>query len=777
MHFHKYLHSENFEFPSRLNGKNRFSELRKPCEVSFPSLGNNIFRFTVTGDGWKRNESSLELFPDGAPSADSDTISAHLHKQPFSLSFENAKGQTLLASVPEKAFGICGESFLMGFKLDGSEKFYGMGEKFLGLELSNTCTKFWNTDVMGDFPPAVFQHGRPDPAYVSIPYLIMRTRSGWVGILVNNPGAVMMNTGAEIKVEGLMSVGDAREKMLLIGAEHGQPDLFFLFADSLPELTRNYQRLVGTTPLPPVWALGYHQCRWGYTSAAELAELKKRFAEAKIPVDGLWLDIDYMRGYRVFTFDEAHFPEVVADLADLQSDGQHVVPIIDPGVKIDPEWEVYRDGLGADVYCKTPQGKPFVGRVWPGDTAFVDYARKKGRAWWADQVSELARKGIHGCWNDMNDPSVGFVDNAPMLWKNGKKPHWTHHNQFAKLMAESTREGFLQAHPDERPFILSRSGSTGMARSAAIWHGDSTANYHWLKLSIPTALNLSLSGVPFNGPDLGGFGGDTSAQLFLDYIKACFLFPFCRNHTAIGTSRQEPWAFGKESLDTIRDYIQDRYRLRPYLYQLFVQQEEAGEAILRPLFYEFDSSEFLEIEDQFMVGPALLQAPLVDEARNRNIVLPKGRWWNFMTSKWTEGGRRFKLTPKEPTTPLYGRAGTGIPMATTSPETHHWQGASFDLHLLLEPGSRQTLRGELASDDGAGFGYRRGERTRVAYTAKSDGRTLRITTRTLEDGYGPLELGFVLYGDFKKVLVNRTERSPEKYTYRMAGRTQNVWRV
>jgi alpha-glucosidase len=776
MHFKKYLHPENFEFPSSLNEKNQFSGFRKSYQTTFPRLGNNLFRFTVTGGGWKRNESTLELFPDGEPPQDKDTFNSRLHKKPFALSFENGKGQPLLETVPGKAFGICGESFLMGFKLDGGEKFYGLGEKYLGLELSNTCTKFWNTDVMGDFDPAVFKEGRPDPAYVSIPYLIIRTKSGWVGILVNNPGAVMVNTGAELKVEGMMAVG-APEKMLLIGADHGQPDLFFLFADSLPELTRNYQNLVGTTPLPPVWSLGYHQSRWGYASAAELAGYKQRFAEEKIPVDGLWLDIDYMRGYRVFTFHEDHFPNVETDLADLQSDGQHVVPIIDPGVKIDPDWDVYRDGLKADVYCKNPQGKTFVGQVWPGDTAFVDYARKKGRAWWTDQVAELGRKGIHGCWNDMNDPSLGYVESTPMLWKNGKKPHWTYRNQFAKLMAESTRDGLLKAHPDERPFLLSRSGSTGMARSAAIWHGDSTANYHWLQLSIPTALNLSLSGVPFNGPDLGGFRGNTPAQLFLDYIKACFLFPFCRNHTARGSSRQEPWAFGKAELNTIRDYIQDRYRLRPYLYQLFVQQEERGEAILRPLFYEFDQPEFLEVEDQFMIGPALLQAPLLHESRSRKVLLPKGRWWNFMTSKWIGGGRGFTVTPNADTTPVYGRAGTAVPMETTSPETHHWQGTSFDLHLLLEPGIKQTLRGELVSDDGSSFGYLRGERTRVAYTAKTDGKTLNITTRTLEDGYGTLELGFVLYGRFQKVVVNRKELTPEKIQYRLAGNLQNVYRV
>jgi len=775
MYFNKFLHPENFEFPGNISADYSFSANGKPYKLDLKTCGDNIHRLTVRGGPWKSNASTWQPFPDGVPEENATTLGLSLKKKPFNLELSTSRGQPLLKSAPGRAFGICGEQFVMAFTLEGNENFYGMGEKFLGLELSNCQSKFWNTDAMGDFAPPVFTDGRPDPAYVSIPYLIIRKPSGWIGILVNNPGAVQINTGAAVEVEGFMEVGDA-PKQLLIGADHGQPDVFFLYGRTLPELTRSFQSLVGTTPLPPVWSLGYHQCRWGYASAADLRGLKKRLAKEKIPTDGLWLDIDYMDGYRVFTFADKHFPNVEEDLRELQSEGQHVVPIIDPGVKIDPEWGVYRDGLKADVYCKNPQGKTFVGQVWPGDTAFVDYTQKKGMRWWADQVEAFAKRGIHGCWNDMNDPSTGFVENSVMLWGNGKKPHWTNHNQFARQMAESTRNGFLSAHPDERPFILSRSGSTGMGRVAAIWHGDSTANRHWLKLAIPTALNLSLSGVSFNGPDLGGFGGDTTPDLFVDYIKACFLFPFCRNHTAIHTARQEPWAFKKE-LPVIRDYIQDRYRLRPYLYQLFADQEERGEAVLRPLFYEFNQKDFLKLEDQFMVGPALMQAPLLDGSGGREVQLPPGRWWNFMTSRWIEGDRKMRVRPDAAKTPLYARAGTAVPMTVETPETHHWDGTRFDLHLFLEPGTRKRASGTLVSDDGQSFGYRRGERTRVRYSAVAQGDTLRITTRTLEEGFGALDLNFVLYGGFKTVIVNRKETKPSPHRYRLAGAEQTVYRV
>jgi len=780
MFYRKFPHAPNFEFPSSVSGKRhtfRSGDRTLRLEMTEPAC--NVFRLTATGGTWTHNESELEVYPDGAPETERSGIRGGLSPNPLSLEWTDARGRLRLRTVPGRAFGVCGESFLMAFELEGDENVYGMGEKFLGFELSRIRTKFWNTDVMGDFPPEVFVDGRPDPAYVSIPYVLMRTRHGWVGILVNNPGEVAIDTGADMSVEGFLSSGGSGHS-LQISATAGQPDLFFLFGDTPAEVTQSLQTLVGATPLPPVWALGYHQCRWGYASARELAAYKDRFAKEGVPVDGLWLDIDYMRGYRVFTFDDTHFPNPEENLAALQADGQKVVPIIDPGVKIDPDWEVYRDGEAKNVFCQNPQGKTFVGRVWPGDTAFVDYSRPEGRGWWRDRVAALAERGLHGCWNDMNDPSLGHVDSTPMRWDHGRKPHWTYHNQFAAGMARATREGFLKARPDDRPFILSRSGNTGMARHAAIWHGDSMSNDHWLRMAVPVTLNLSLSGVPFNGPDLGGFGGDTTPRLLTDYFKACFLFPFCRNHTALNTARQEPWAFGRETLRVLRSYIRNRYRLRPYLYNLFVRQEENGEAILRPMFYDFHTRgepDFRYTDDQFMVGPALLQAPLLDERRSRKLTLPNGRWWNFMTSRWIEGGRTIHVTPKGDATPLYGRAGHSVLMEPESPKTHHWRGTAFDVHLFLEPGARGVVRGEAVTDDGASFRYREGERTRVAYTAKTDGETVSITTRTLQNGFGPLDLGFVLYGRFRAVTVNRKKVAPERVRVVLAGATQHLTRV
>ncbi|MDA3875024.1 MAG: DUF5110 domain-containing protein [Kiritimatiellae bacterium] len=780
MLFHKFPHADNFLYPGRIHPETR----RFNCNgISYSAdlevVAPGVQRFTVKGGAWKQNYSRAEYYPERVPEEAGDDITGILYATPLELEWRDPKGGLRLRTAAGRTLGIAGEKFVMGFELDGTEFFYGMGEKYLGLELSKKRTQFWNTDAAGDFPHEPFVKGKVDPAYVSIPWVIIRNQTGWAGILVNNPGRVFMDTGAPMLVEGLMDVS-SENSYLQIGAWNGQPDLYVLFADSLSGLIRKFQHLVGTTPLPPVWSLGYHQCRWGYRSASDLMDLKTRFRQEGIPVDGLWLDIDYMRGYRVFTFNDQHFPNLEADLAEIQSDGQKVVPILDPGVKIDPEWDIYRNGMDQDVFCLNQTGHTFCGQVWPGDTAFVDYPRKNAADWWSQQVETFAQLGIEGCWNDMNDPSVGFVDYEDMLWNGGQEPHWTTHNQFANDMVEATREGFLRAHPDLRPFLLSRSGYIGIGRHAAIWHGDSCSNDHWLRLAIPTALNLSLSGVPFNGPDLGGFALNTNARLFEDYHKACFLFPFCRNHTASDTAQQEPWAFGNEITARIRSYIRARYFLRPYLYQLFIQHEERGDPILRPLFYDFpdpDNATMMTLDDQFMVGSALMQAPIVDTPRERRVVLPSGRWWNFMTGRWINGGRSLTVTPTPEATPLYGRGGQAFVSTCDMPESHEWNTQNLDLHLVLEPGTDSSITGDVYTDDGTSFAYQKGQRTQIQYQASVKNRTLTIQLERVLENHAPLSLGIVLYGAFSEIRLNGRTVHAQRHRFHLAGHEQVVWRV
>lgn len=634
MYFHKYPIDANFDFvkvcqPGKWGtlGPTRF-------RAQVTSFQNDIHRIRVESPRWPRSLSQAGLTPPPALRASTGAQSRLTVDRGFGIRLTDARGRVVLQSASRQTFGLCGDSSIFMFLRDARYQFYGMGEKSTGLEHSGRRTKFWNTDVWADFNVAQFRDGAPDPMYVSIPYLIVKRDNTYVGLLLDNPYATFMDTAASMAIAGQMTLKNHGQPCFSLGAENGQPDLYILYGPTLAELTRKLQSLVGRTPLPPAWALGYHQCRWGYRSAADLERLDRKFRENGIPCDGLWLDIDYMDGYRVFTMNKTHFPDARAAMARLKSRGRRVVPILDPGVKREKGYAVYDDGRRAGVFCRNPQGGEFVGLVWPGRTVFPDFSLPEGRAWWARQVARFAATGIHGAWLDMNDPATGHADHLPMLFDRGRASHETFHNQYALGMAMASRAGFEKAHPGQRPFLLSRSGFTGISRYAALWTGDNYSNYHHLKGSIPCSLNLALSGVPFNGPDIGGFGGDTTPDLIVAWMKAGFLFPFCRNHTIAGSRQQEPWAFGPRVMRILRRYIRLRYALRPYLYNLFAAQEESGEAILRPLFYDFADTRALplgRVDDQFMVGPAILQAPLVGAGQvSREVLLPgKASWYSL----------------------------------------------------------------------------------------------------------------------------------------------------
>jgi alpha-glucosidase len=517
------------------------------------------------------------------------------------------------------------------------------------------------------------------------------------------------------------------------------------------------QNLIGTTPLPPAWALGYHQCRWGYESAADLNDLDAKFCQHGIPADGLWLDIDYMDHYKVFTFAKKHFSNPGRAFTKLAKAGRKVVPIIDPGVKREPGYGVYERGKSADAFCKNPQGNEYVGLVWPGETVFPDFSLESACAWWAKEVEDFARLGIYGAWLDMNDPATGGVENSDMLFQHGLKSHSSYHNQYALGMAAASRQGFLQAHPNLRPFLLSRSGCIGSSRYTAIWTGDNHSNYFHLKNSISTTLNLALSGVPFCAPDAGGFGGDTTPELISDWFKAGFLFPFFRNHSANNTRKQEPWALGKETLSLLRRFIQLRYRLRPYLYQLFIRHEREGEAILRPLFYDFQDTPKLPIglvDDQFMVGPSVMQAPFLEEKQtSREVILPgANRWYDLSEDRWLEGGRKITVQALPVETPIYIRDNSILPLARIRPHEHRFFGELIDFRIFLSENGTASVR--YTFDDGVTFAYQSGKRSEVEIVAKRTGTMLAINVTSLSDGFGSGDFTFTADTEIKTILVN-----------------------
>ncbi|HET9523629.1 MAG TPA: TIM-barrel domain-containing protein [Terrimicrobiaceae bacterium] len=787
MHFHKYSYVTNFEFVTKIVRGRSFKTGLGRYGLAVNVSGLDLYHIQIRGPGWERGESEAGLRFPKASTQSAGERTRLIVSDDGGMKLEEHSGKCLLSSAPGRFFGQCGPASIFEFLREEGDLFYGMGEKWTGLEHSGKTTKFWNTDVWADFNENSFIQGKPapDPVYLSIPYLILRRRDVYLGFLLDNPRATFISTGFRISIADQMDVTPAGEDFseaiiegaekaqeqthiaphgfLHLGCEEGQPNLYIIVGPSLAELTCKMQKLVGTTPRPPVWALGYHQCRWGYESERDLLWLDGKFRKHGVPVDGLWLDIDYMRGYRVFTFQSAHFPNPGEAMAKLARNGRKVVAIIDPGVKLDKSFLVYQRGRKERAFCLNPQKKEFVGLVWPGETVFPDFSMATARQWWAREVAQFVHCGIQGAWIDMNDPATGPADYKDMLFDRGKKDHGSYHNQYALGMAMATRDGFLRAHPGLRPFLLSRSGFTGSNRYTAIWTGDNYSNYLHFRNSIPTTLNLALSGIPFNGPDVGGFGGDTTPELMMDWFKAGFLFPFLRNHSFKDTRRQEPWAFGAKVLKVLRRYIQLRYRFRPYLYQLFLEHERTGEAILRPLFYDFPDTADLPlglVDDQFMVGPRVLQAPFLEERqKSRAVILPgTNRWYDLTDGVWREGESTIRVRARYSDTPIYIRDGSILPLARLEPTSNAFQGGHMDFHVFISADGEASTKYEF--DDGTTFEFQKGACTELEITAVRTKDGLAIASRVLRDSAGPPRLTFTAPAEIRRVTINGRKAKP-----------------
>jgi alpha-glucosidase len=527
--------------------------------------------------------------------------------------------------------------------------------------------------------------------------------------------------------------------------------------------------------------LGHHQCRWGYESLEHLEELDRKFEQYRIPCDGLWLDIDYMEQFKVFTCNSDLFEDCESRLEQLHRRNRRIVPILDPGVKQEHGYPVYESGLEQNVYCRTPEGDVYTGYVWPGRTAFPDFSLPEVRDWWAEKVAGFSKLGFDGYWLDMNDPTTGSAELDDMRFNHGQDDHAAYHNQYALGMQMATQKGLIKAHPNRRPFLISRSGSLGTGRCSAIWTGDNYANEHHMRKSVEISLNLSLSGISFNGPDVPGFGGEPDAELAELWYKQGFLFPFLRNHSGFSFGEREPWRFADGTRKIITHYIRLRYKLMPYLYSLFIEHEKTGRPVMRPVFYEA-SEEFRMFErtsDEFMIGSSILQAPLGRKGEtDRAVVLPIGRWFDAMNGSWVAGGKH-TVSAGRSATPFYIRSGSVIPMLLGERETQEKDLCNVELHCFVNPG--ETVHWLYEADDGESFGYRCGEQTVLSLTVSCSDDELTLTVNSFHNGYRPLTVVPVLYQKFSRVVwsMNQTETdlSIQPDHLRLTGEILTIWRA
>lgn len=719
------------------------------------SHGEGIFQFVVESPRWEQKSHAALEYKTSRENNDSARMD-------FSDSGElqlTHGTDSLLESVTGMAFGVLGSKWIMSFKHTPKMRFYGLGEKHTGFEKTGHICKFWNTDVFADFGSLRAEHGQTDPLYASIPYVLIRQPQGYVGILINNPYPVFMNLAAEESIANLLDADEKQPPSILVGSYDGTPDITFIAGETAQEVTRKLQRISGITPLPPLWALGYHQCRFGYRDLADLEELDTKFDELEIPCDGLWLDIDYMDAYRVFTVNDG-FKNYAKRIRHLQDKGRKIVPILDPGVKNEAGFSVFESGCEQNVFCKTCEGDLYSGFVWPGRTAFPDYSLVRTREWWAQQVKAFTEAyNFDGYWIDMNDPSTGSSELEDMLFNEGCDSHDSYHNQYALGMQQATLDGVTAARPNERPFIISRSGFISTQRYSALWTGDNWSNYLHLREGIAMSLNLSISGVPFNGPDVPGFGGEATPELAADWHKACFLFPFFRNHSANLSPHQEPWQFEGETRKTIIHYIRLRYKLLPYLYQCFRHSAE-GDPILRPLYYEFEDTKggLDHIGDQFMVGSAIMQAPIVMEKSNlRKVYLPDSAWYDASTGSWYEGDQELHQETVGNSTGLYMREGSMIPMLPGEVKTATKDLSEIDIHIILRRSSNHEATLNYICDDGISPVEDSNMISSCNLRAHVDDQSLTIELESIKTNYKALKFRFIAYDNFDTIHIISSE--------------------
>lgn len=655
-----------------------------------------------------------------------------LGRDPFRLDVHRPDGSAVVESV--MPYATLNDAWEVRRRCRAEDAIYGLGEKTGRGNRKGRDFTLWNVDVLNPHETREFSEAASgaradrrstefDPYYVSIPFFYQHAH-------------IAGTMAASFVDNGHRGHYDFRaDEEYAFRFEGGQYTEYVFAGPSMPSILSAYTWLTGRTAPPPLWALGYHQCRWfDYTQDAVEA-LGARHRELQVPCDALWLDIEYMDGYRVFTWNEASFPDVPGFLERLRSAGFRVITIVDPGVKHEPGYAVFDDAVARDVLCRTEGGDIYVGQVWPGDTAFPDFVTEEGRAWWGELNAAHVASGLAGIWNDMNEPATGRIPASRMRFDRGRDSHERWHNQYALLMAMGTVDGLRAAMPDLRTFVLSRAGFAGIQRYAANWMGDNMSRWDHLALSLPMAAGLGVSGQAFVGADIGGFAGHSNAELFLRWMQMGTLTPFCRNHSEIGNADQYAWAWGEAILEHVRAAIELRYRLLPYIYTAFVRASETGEPVQRPLVFDhqYDAAT-RDLDDQYLFGRDLLVAPVTTAGMTaRQVYLPAGGYWYDWHTDERVSGPRFVVadTPMD-RIPLFARGGAVIPMwPEAPPSTDGYHPTVIELHVFV-PAGDGVWTSELHEDDGLTTG---GGFLRTTFTLRRSGDDVTLTAATVGDGY------------------------------------------
>ncbi len=551
----------------------------------------------------------------------------------------------------EQSYEFGGNIVKMSKAAPQGECYYGLGDKPMHLNLKGKRVENWATDQ--------YAYGKDqDPLYKSVPFYVGMHEERAYGIFFDNTFKTFFDFCHE------------RRNVTSFWAHGGEMNYYFFYGSNMQEVITRYTDLTGKPELPPLWALGYHQCKWSYYPESKVKEVTSKFRELKIPCDAIYLDIDYMDGFRCFTWNKDYFPDPKRMVAELAEDGFKTIAIIDPGIKIDDDYWVYKEAMENDYFCKRADGPYMRGKVWPGECFFPDFTNPKVREWWAGLYKEIIDEiGVKGIWNDMNEPAVmevpgkTFPNDVRHSYDGNHCSHRKAHNIYGTQMARATYEGVKKYAYPKRPFIITRSAYSGAQRYTSSWTGDNIATWEHLWIANIQAQRMSMSGMSFTGSDIGGFAEHPTGELYARWIQLGVFHPFCRTHSSGDHGNQEPWTFGQEVIDVTRKYVELRYQLLPYLYTMFWEYAEFGIPMLKSLvlYDQYDPQTHYRT-DEFIFGNQILVCPVQEpNSKGRRIYIPRGKWYNYWTREYVTGGLEKWVDADIDIIPLFIKEGAIIP--------------------------------------------------------------------------------------------------------------------
>ncbi|PWH83958.1 glycosyl hydrolase [Algibacter marinivivus] len=581
----------------------------------------------------------------------------HISKLDLRTSIYDAKDKSLICEDElgfhwEESYEHGGDVVKMSKTAQPGESYYGLGDKPVDINLKGKRFENWVTDS--------YAYGRDtDPIYKTIPFYTGLHNKKSYGIFFDNTFRSYFDFCHE------------RRNITSFWAQGGEMNYYFIYGPEMSDVVVNYTDLTGKPhEMPALWTLGYHQCKWSYYPESNVKEITAKFRELEIPCDAIYLDIDYMEGFRCFTWSKEYFPDPKRMVKELADDGFKTIVIIDPGIKIDMDYSVFREGLEKDYFCKRADGPYMKGKVWPGECYFPDFTNPEVREWWSNLFQELVEDiGVKGVWNDMNEPAVmdvpgkTFPNDVRHDYDGNRCSHRKAHNVYGMQMARATYQGLKKFSYPKRPFVITRAAYSGTQRYTSSWTGDNIATWDHLTIANLQAQRMCMSGFSFIGSDIGGFAEQPNGELYARWIQLGIFHPFCRTHSSGDHGDQEPWAFGKTITDVVRKFIEIRYQLLPYLYTAFWRYAEDGVPILKSLvLYDQADPQTHYRNDEFVFGEKILACPITGPNQNgRRMYFPIGKWYNFWNDELIEGGTEQWVDADLDSMPIFVKEGSIIP--------------------------------------------------------------------------------------------------------------------